>query len=196
MAKALKKQALGRGLSALLKDPENDIKSIGDKNADKLVGNIIELDVEAIAINPFQPRSNFNEDSLQELATSIKALGLIQPITVRKIDFNKYQLISGERRLRASKLVGLKTVPAYIRIANDNESLMMALVENIQRHDLDPIEIALSYQRLIEKLKSLDTQNVLDFELINKAVYWARKYHGDQKRKSGEPVCHREARRK
>ena len=88
MAKALKKQALGRGLSALLKDPENDIKSIGDKNADKLVGNIIELDVEAIAINPFQPRSNFNEDSLQELATSIKALGLIQPITVRKIDSN------------------------------------------------------------------------------------------------------------
>jgi ParB family chromosome partitioning protein len=158
MAKALKKQALGRGLSALLKDPENDIKSIGDKNADKLVGNIIELDVEAIAINPFQPRSNFNEDSLQELATSIKALGLIQPITVRKIDFNKYQLISGERRLRASKLVGLKTVPAYIRIANDNESLMMALVENIQRHDLDPIEIALSYQRLIEEIKLTQEQ--------------------------------------
>jgi ParB family chromosome partitioning protein len=158
MAKALKKQALGRGLSALLKDPENDIKSIGDKNADKLVGNIIELDVEAIAINPFQPRSNFNEDSLQELATSIKALGLIQPITVRKIDFNKYQLISGERRLRASKLVGLKTVPAYIRIANDNESLMMALVENIQRHDLDPIEIALSYQRLIEEIQLTQEQ--------------------------------------
>ena len=158
MAKALKKQALGRGLSALLKDPENDIKSIGDKNADKLVGNIIELDVEAIAINPFQPRSNFNEDSLQELATSIKALGIIQPITVRKIDFNKYQLISGERRLRASKLVGLKTVPAYIRIANDNESLMMALVENIQRHDLDPIEIALSYQRLIEEIQLTQEQ--------------------------------------
>ena len=158
MAKALKKQALGRGLSALLKDQENDIKSIGDKNADKLVGNIIDLDVEAIAINPFQPRSNFNEDSLQELATSIKALGLIQPITVRKIDFNKYQLISGERRLRASKLVGLKTVPAYIRIANDNESLMMALVENIQRHDLDPIEIALSYQRLIEEIKLTQEQ--------------------------------------
>ncbi len=139
-------------------DPDNDIKSIGDKNADKVVGNIIELDIEAIAINPFQPRSNFNEDSLQELASSIKELGLIQPITVRKLDFNKYQLISGERRLRASKLVGLKTVPAYIRIANDNESLLMALVENIQRHDLDPIEIALSYQRLIDEIQLTQEQ--------------------------------------
>ena len=158
MAKAIKKQVLGRGLSALLKDPENDIKSIGDKNADKVVGNIIELDIEAIAINPFQPRSNFNEDSLQELASSIKELGLIQPITVRKLDFNKYQLISGERRLRASKMVGLTTVPAYIRIANDNESLLMALVENIQRHDLDPIEIALSYQRLIDEIQLTQEQ--------------------------------------
>ncbi len=152
MAKAIQKQALGRGLSALLKDPENDIKSVNDKNADKVVGNIIELEIEAIEINPFQPRSNFNEESLKELATSIKELGVIQPITVRKLDFNKYQLISGERRLRASTLVGLKTVPAYIRIANDNESLVMALVENIQRHDLDPIEIALSYQRLIDEI--------------------------------------------
>lgn len=158
MAKALKKQVLGRGLSALLKDPENDIKSVSDKNADKVVGNIIELEIEAIEINPFQPRSNFNEESLKELATSIKELGVIQPITVRKLDFNKYQLISGERRLRASKLVGLKTVPAYIRIANDNESLIMALVENIQRHDLDPIEIALSYQRLIDEIQLTQEQ--------------------------------------
>ena len=158
MAKALKKQALGRGLSALLKDPENDIKSVDDKNADKVVGNIIELEIEAIEINPFQPRSNFNEESLRELATSIKELGVIQPITVRKLDFNKYQLISGERRLRASTLVGLKTVPAYIRIANDNESLVMALVENIQRHDLDPIEIALSYQRLIDEIQLTQEQ--------------------------------------
>jgi ParB family chromosome partitioning protein len=152
MAKAIQKQALGRGLSALLKDPENDIKSVNDKNADKVVGNIIELEIDSIDINPFQPRSNFNEESLKELATSIKELGVIQPITVRKLDFNKYQLISGERRLRASTLVGLTTVPAYIRIANDNESLVMALVENIQRHDLDPIEIALSYQRLIDEI--------------------------------------------
>ncbi|QBN18392.1 ParB/RepB/Spo0J family partition protein [Flavobacterium nackdongense] len=158
MAQALKKQALGRGLSALLKDPENDIKSVNDKNADKVVGNIIELEIEAIEINPFQPRSNFNEDSLRELATSIKELGVIQPITVRKLDFNKYQLISGERRLRASTLVGLTTIPAYIRIANDNESLIMALVENIQRHDLDPIEIALSYQRLIDEIQLTQEQ--------------------------------------
>ena len=158
MAKAIKKQALGRGLSALLKDPENDIKSVDDKNADKVVGSIIELEIEAIEINPFQPRSNFNEESLKELATSIKELGVIQPITVRKLDFNKYQLISGERRLRASKLVGLTTVPAYIRIANDNESLVMALVENIQRHDLDPIEIALSYQRLIDEIQLTQEQ--------------------------------------
>ncbi|WP_140485148.1 ParB/RepB/Spo0J family partition protein [Flavobacterium sp. GSA192] len=158
MTKAIKKQALGRGLSALLKDPENDIKSVEDKNADKVVGNIIELEIEAIEINPFQPRSNFNEESLKELATSIKELGVIQPITVRKLDFNKYQLISGERRLRASKLVGLTHVPAYIRIANDNESLVMALVENIQRHDLDPIEIALSYQRLMDEIQLTQEQ--------------------------------------
>ena len=158
MAKALKKQVLGRGLSALLKDPENDIKSVTDKNADKVVGNIIELEIDAIEINPFQPRSNFNEESLRELAASIKELGVIQPITVRKLDFNKYQLISGERRLRASTLVGLTMVPAYIRIANDNESLIMALVENIQRHDLDPIEIALSYQRLIDEIQLTQEQ--------------------------------------
>ncbi len=158
MAQALKKQALGRGLSALLKDPENDIKSVNDKNADKVVGNIIELEIDAIEINPFQPRSNFNEESLRELAASIKELGVIQPITVRKLEFNKYQLISGERRLRASTLVGSTTVPAYIRIANDNESLIMALVENIQRHDLDPIEIALSYQRLIDEIQLTQEQ--------------------------------------
>ncbi|MEJ1223347.1 ParB/RepB/Spo0J family partition protein [Sediminicola sp. 1XM1-17] len=153
MAKAVKKQALGRGLSALLKDPENDIKSVSDKNADKVVGNIVELELSAIEMNPFQPRSNFNDDALQELATSIRELGVIQPITVRKLDFNKYQLVSGERRFRASKLIGLETVPAYIRIANDQESLEMALVENIQRQDLDPIEIALSYQRLIDEIQ-------------------------------------------
>jgi len=152
MARAIKKQALGRGLSALLKDPDNDIKSIEDKNASQLVGNIIALEIGSIEVNPFQPRSNFNEESLEELASSIKELGVIQPITVRKIDFNQFQLVSGERRYRASKLIGLKTIPAYIRIANDRESLEMALVENIQRQDLDPIEIALSYQRLIDEI--------------------------------------------
>ncbi|WP_046757410.1 ParB/RepB/Spo0J family partition protein [Kordia jejudonensis] len=152
MAKATKKQALGRGLSALLKDPENDISSVSDKNADKVVGNIVELVIDTIEVNPFQPRTNFNEETLRELASSIKELGVIQPITVRKLGFEKYQLVSGERRYRASKLIGLETIPAYVRIANDQESLEMALVENIQRSDLDPIEIALSYQRLIDEI--------------------------------------------
>lgn len=158
MAKATKKQALGRGLSALLKDPSNDIQSVQDKNADKVIGNIVELDIDFIEVNPFQPRTNFSEESLRELASSIKELGIIQPITVRKLDFNKYQLVSGERRFRASKLVGLETIPAYIRIANDQESLEMALVENIQRQDLDPIEIALSYQRLIDEINLTQEQ--------------------------------------
>ncbi|MEW4925141.1 ParB/RepB/Spo0J family partition protein [Algibacter sp. 2305UL17-15] len=158
MAKATKKQALGRGLSALLKDPSNDIKSVQDTNADKVIGNIVELDIESIEVNPFQPRTNFSEESLQELASSIRELGIIQPITVRKLEFNKYQLVSGERRYRASKLIGLETIPAYIRIANDQESLEMALVENIQRQDLDPIEIALSYQRLIDEINLTQEQ--------------------------------------
>jgi ParB family chromosome partitioning protein len=158
MAKATKKQALGRGLSALLKDPSNDIKSANDKHADTIIGNIVELDIDVIEINPFQPRTNFNEETLRELASSIKELGVIQPITVRKLEFNKFQLVSGERRFRASKLIGLKTIPAYIRIANDQESLEMALVENIQRQDLDPIEIALSYQRLIDEISLTQEQ--------------------------------------
>jgi len=158
MAKALKKQALGRGLSALLKDPTNDIQSVQDKNADKVIGSIIELDLDSIEVNPFQPRTNFSEESLHELASSIRELGIIQPITVRKSGFNKYQLVSGERRFRASKIVGLETIPAYIRIANDQESLEMALVENIQRQDLDAIEIALSYQRLIDEINLTQEQ--------------------------------------
>lgn len=158
MAKATKRQAMGRGLSALLKDPKNDISSVSDKNADKVIGSIVELEIDAIEVNPFQPRTSFNEEALRELASSIKELGVIQPITVRKLDFNKFQLVSGERRFRASKLIGLKTIPAYIRIANDQESLEMALVENIQRQDLDPIEIALSYQRLIDEINLTQEQ--------------------------------------
>jgi len=158
MAKATKKQALGRGLSALLQDPANEIKSSQDKNADKVIGNIVELNLNAIEVNPFQPRTKFNDETLRELASSIKELGVIQPITVRKIAFNKYQLVSGERRFRASKLIGLETIPSYIRIANDQESLEMALVENIQRQDLDPIEIALSYQRLINEINLTQEQ--------------------------------------
>ncbi len=153
MAKATKKQALGRGLSALLNDAKDDINSIKDKNADKLVGNIIDININAIEVNPFQPRTNFNKDDLRELANSIRELGVIQPITVRKLEGNKFQLVSGERRFRASKLISLESIPAYIRIANDQEMLEMALVENIQRKDLDPIEIALSYQQLISEIK-------------------------------------------
>ena len=152
MAKATKKQALGRGLSALLKETNADINSVQDKNADKLVGNIVEIEIDAIEVNPFQPRSYFNEEALRELASSIKELGVIQPITVRKLEGNKFQLVSGERRFRASKLIGKTSIPAYIRLANDQEMLEMALVENIQRKDLDPIEVALSYQRLIDEI--------------------------------------------
>jgi len=149
MAKAKGKRALGRGLSALLNEPPNNVTSNKDVNSEKRAGSILEIEINRIEVNPFQPRTNFNEETLFELASSIKKLGVIQPITVRKLDNNTYQLVSGERRYRASKLNGLTTIPAYVRIANDQESLEMALVENIQRQDLDPIEVALSYKRLI-----------------------------------------------
>jgi ParB family chromosome partitioning protein len=152
MAKATKKQALGRGLSALLQESSN-INSASDKNADKVVGSIIEIELSSIDMNPFQPRTYFDEESLRELASSIRELGVIQPITVRKLEGNKFQLVSGERRFRASKLIGSTTIPAYIRLANDQEMLEMALVENIQRKNLDPIEVALSYQRLIDEIQ-------------------------------------------
>ncbi|WBX72054.1 ParB/RepB/Spo0J family partition protein [Tenacibaculum retecalamus] len=152
MAKATKKRALGRGLSALLTETA-EVNSAGDKNADKLVGNIIEIELDSIEMNPFQPRTYFDEEALRELANSIEQLGVIQPITVRKLASNKFQLVSGERRFRASKLIGNKKVPAYIRLANDQEMLEMALVENIQRKNLDPIEVALSYQRLIDEIQ-------------------------------------------
>jgi ParB family chromosome partitioning protein len=152
MAKSNKKQALGRGLSALLQDPTNDIKSVNDKNANQVIGSVIDLELDRIEVNPFQPRTQFNDEALKQLASSIKELGIIQPITVRKTDYNQYQLVSGERRYRAAKLIGLSAVPAFVRLANDQESLEMALVENIQRQDLDPIEVALSYQRLIDEI--------------------------------------------
>lgn len=156
MGKLNKGQRLGRGLGALL--PSEDIQSATDTNADKLIGNVLELPLDQITENPYQPRTVFNEEALNELASSIKELGVIQPITVRKVDTQKYELISGERRWRASKIAGLTTIPAFIRIANDEESLMMALVENIQRQDLDPIEVALSYNRMIEELNLTQEQ--------------------------------------
>ena len=156
MGKLNKGQRLGRGLGALL--PSEDIQSATDTNADKLIGNVLELPLDQITENPYQPRTVFNEEALNELASSIKELGVIQPITVRKVDTQKYELISGERRWRASKIAGLTTIPAFIRIANDEESLMMALVENIQRQDLDPIEVALSYNRMREELNLTQEQ--------------------------------------
>jgi len=158
MAKAVKKQALGRGLSALLNDSVDNINSIKDRNADKVVGSILEVEIDKIEVNPYQPRTHFNEETLRELASSIQELGVIQPITVRKLANNNFQLVSGERRFRASKLIGLTTIPAYIRLANDQEMLEMALVENIQRQDLDPIEVALSYQRLIDEIQLTQEQ--------------------------------------
>ena len=159
MAKKNKKQALGRGLSALLDDPEREISSASDVNADKVVGNVIDLEIDKIEVNPYQPRTHFNEEAIEELAESINALGIIQPVTVRRLGRNQYQLVSGERRYRAAKSLDFNTIPAFVRIANDQETLEMALVENIQRRDLDPIEIALSYQRLIDEIQL--TQNQL-----------------------------------
>ncbi|TDM00240.1 MAG: chromosome partitioning protein ParB [Flavobacteriaceae bacterium] len=148
---AKNKRALGRGLSALLNDSHSSIESAQDKGAESLVGNILEVELDSITVNPHQPRIYFDPEALQDLSDSIKELGVIQPITVRKSK-DGFELISGERRFRASKLAGLETIPAYIRLANDTEMLEMALVENIQRQDLDAIEVALSYEKLIEEI--------------------------------------------
>jgi len=146
-----KKPALGRGLSALLENAKTDIttRNIGENAA--VVNSVSVIRIKSIETNPFQPRTNFEETALQELSDSIKQHGIIQPITVRKLGYDRYQLISGERRFRASQMAGLTDVPAYIRIADDQEMLEMALVENIQREDLDPIEVSLSYKRLIDE---------------------------------------------
>ena len=145
-----KRNALGRGLSAILRNPQTDITE-NRSDEKNLVATINEIAIEDIQINPFQPRINFEKEKIFELVESIKELGIIQPITVRKLGYNKYQLISGERRLRASKELNLKTIPCFIRIANDEQMLEMALVENIQRENLNPIEIAISFQRLIKE---------------------------------------------
>ena len=158
MAKAYNKQPLGRGLSALLNDSIENIKSAEDKNADQIIGNVIELSIDQININPFQPRTNFESEKISELANSIEQLGIIQPITVRKNGFKSFEIISGERRFRAVSFLKLKSIPAFVRIANDQQSLEMALVENIQRENLDPIEIALCYQRLIDEVKLTQEQ--------------------------------------
>ena len=146
-----KKPALGRGLSALLENAKTDIttRHIGDGSP--VVNSVSIIKISNIEVNPFQPRTNFEEGALQELSDSIKQHGIIQPITVRKLGYDAYQLISGERRFRASQMAGLRELPAYIRVADDQAMLEMALVENIQRADLDPIEVSLSYKRLIDE---------------------------------------------
>lgn len=149
---AKQKKALGRGLSAILSNPSTDITQSRNSHEDSTpLGAIGELSINTIEVNPFQPRTHFNQEALQELSLSIKELGIIQPITVRKLGYDKYQLISGERRFKASQLAGLTKIPAYIRVANDQEMLEMALIENIQRENLDAIEIALSYQLLMDE---------------------------------------------
>jgi ParB family transcriptional regulator, chromosome partitioning protein len=145
-----KKRALGRGLSAILESPETDITS-RDISGDYVVGAVSEIRVSQIEPNPFQPRTHFDESDLAELTLSIQAQGIIQPLTLRKVGYDRYQLIAGERRLKASKLAGLTEVPAYIRVANDEQMLELALVENIHRSELNPLEIAFSFQRLLEE---------------------------------------------
>lgn len=153
-----KKRVLGKGLSALLNDsadvlpPKQQNRSmVSDSDAAVGVGSISEINLNEIEVNPFQPRTDFDQEALQELSDSIKLQGLIQPITVRKVSAHHYQLISGERRFRASKLAGLKNIPAYVRTANDQQMLEMALIENIQRENLNAIEVALSFQRMIDE---------------------------------------------
>jgi len=149
-----KKNSLGRGLSALIEDATDNSRS-----EDAKASSINEIDINLIEVNPFQPRKTFNEEAIEELASSIRELGIIQPITVRLLDNGKFQLITGERRYRASQKAGLATIPAYVRIADDQAMLELALVENIQREDLDAIEIAISYQRLVEECSL--TQEIL-----------------------------------
>jgi ParB family chromosome partitioning protein len=156
---AEKRNALGRGLSALLNDSDEVNQNIRTNAGSQVasqpqvndMGSVNEIRISEIEVNPYQPRTEFDEQALIELADSIKLQGLIQPITVRKISAHAYQLISGERRLRASKLAGLKQIPAYIRLANDQQMLEMALIENIQRENLNSIEVALSFQRMIDE---------------------------------------------
>jgi ParB family chromosome partitioning protein len=148
----IKKSVLGRGLAALIEDaPESS--PVGTLIQPSMPSGIQEIQLEYIEVNTFQPRDHFDEVALQELSDSIKVQGIIQPITVRKLSTNQYQIISGERRFRASKMAGLTKIPAYIREANDQQMLEMALIENIQRENLNPIEVALSYQRLISECK-------------------------------------------
>jgi ParB family transcriptional regulator, chromosome partitioning protein len=159
-----KKSGLGKGLGALLDNSPVDVTSqqvAGEKkesNTGAVIGNISLISINQIETNPYQPRTEFEETALKELSESIRTQGIIQPITVRKMSPERYQIISGERRFRASRLAGLESVPAYVRVANDQAMLEMALVENIQRENLNALEISISYQRLIEECKFTQEQ--------------------------------------
>ena len=157
MNKSKKKSALGRGLSVLLNN--SDSYSLDTNPAEgKIKVGVVAIPIKQISTNPYQPRSNFNDENIRELSESIKNLGIVQPITVRKVEDNKFQLIAGERRLRASKRIGVKTIPSFIKNSNDEQMLEIALVENIQRKYLDPIEIALSLKRLIDEVSLTQDQ--------------------------------------
>jgi len=157
MNKSKKKSALGRGLSVLLNNSDSYSVDI-NPTEEKIKVGVVAIPINQITTNPYQPRSNFSDENITELANSIKTLGIVQPITVRKIGDDKFQLIAGERRLRASKKIGLKAIPSFIKNSNDEEMLEIALVENIQRKDLDPIEIALSLKRLIDEVSLTQEQ--------------------------------------
>jgi len=149
----VKRSSLGKGLGALLEDSRSEIASasrIANGNT-AIAGTVVNISLSQIEANPFQPRNDFEKQALHELSQSIQEYGLIQPITVRKVSFDKFQIISGERRFRASQLAGLEEIPSYIRLANDSTMLEMALVENLLREDLNAIEVALGYKRLIEE---------------------------------------------
>ncbi|MCB0705179.1 MAG: ParB/RepB/Spo0J family partition protein [Saprospiraceae bacterium] len=162
MAKKVKKKELGLGIRALLSNMETEENpEIQQEFVRELTHTVANIPVSQIEVNPFQPRKEFAPEALEELAESLKVHGLIQPITVRRLNDEAFQLISGERRLRASKLAGLEEVPAYIRLANDQEMLEMALVENIQRQNLNPIEVAQTYQRLLDEC-NLTHENLAD----------------------------------
>ena len=157
MNKPKKKSALGRGLSVLLNNSDSYSVDI-NPTEEKIKVGVVAIPIKQITTNPYQPRSNFSDENITELANSIKNLGIVQPITVRKVGDDKFQLIAGERRLRASKKIGLKAIPSFIKNSNDEEMLEIALVENIQRKDLDPIEIALSLKRLIDEVSLTQEQ--------------------------------------
>lgn len=153
MTNKKRSSVMGRGLSSLLENPDTDITTKSDIMGKYVAGAVTNISLSQIEANPFQPRDQFDESALDELAESIKMHGLIQPVTLRKLGFDKYQLITGERRFRAAQIAGLKEIPAYIRIADDEQMLEWALIENIHREDLNPIDIALSYQRLVDECK-------------------------------------------